>query len=357
MATNVEIKARVDDLDALCMRAAALADDGPHELLQDDTFFRVPDGRLKLRVFSDGQGELIYYQRADTRGPRASFYLISRTPDPDPLRASLAAAWGEAGRVRKHRTLFLAGRTRIHLDRVEGLGNFLELEVVLSDHESVAHGQAEARRLMTALGVSDAQLLDVAYVDLLDAVPTATLPRAQGPTAPQAAGPTDPQTASPTDPQHGTAAAGPRAENVVLRPFQRDDTEGVIDLWQRCGLTRPWNDPLRDIDRKLTVQPDLFVVARSAGRVIGTVMAGYDGHRGWVNYLAVCPTLQGRGLGKRLMRHVEQALTTLGCPKLNLQIRTSNAAVRAFYESIGYSLDDAFSMGRRLIPDTPPPAA
>ncbi len=322
MGRNIEIKARLDDFDAVLARARALADSGPHELLQDDTFFRCPDGRLKLRAFSASEGELIFYRRADEAGPRESFYLISKTLEPDSLRGVLAAAWGEAGRVRKHRTLFLAGRTRIHLDRVEELGEFLELEVVLSANEPAERGQAEARHLLTLLGIGDDALVDRAYVDLLAA-------RRDG----------------------ATAAAG-----VALRRFEAADTEAVVELWRRCGLIRPWNDPHRDIARKLRVQPELFLVAQDASGVIGSVMAGYDGHRGWVNYLAVCPGRQGRGLGASLMRRVEDELLARGCPKLNLQIRTSNAAVRAFYESIGYTVDDALSMGKRLIPDAPPPA-
>lgn len=346
MPTNVEIKARVDDLDAMRRRAAALADDGPHELVQDDTFFRCADGRLKLRVFPDGLGELIFYRRADAHGPRVCDYRIARTPDPEALRASLAAAWGEAGRVHKRRTLYRAGRTRIHLDRVEGLGDFLELEVVLADGEPVERGREEAHRLMTALGVDPERCVDVAYVDLLSRRGAASGER--------------PAVAASGE-RPAVAASGPALATVTLRsgasvavrPFAREDTEAVIALWQRCGLTRPWNDPTRDIERKLGVQPHLFVVAHDAHRVVGAVMAGYDGHRGWVNYLAVCPSLRGQGLGAALMRHVEQGLRALGCPKVNLQIRTGNAAVRAFYESLGYAVDDAFSMGRRLIPDVP----
>src|SRR5688500_13097230 len=115
MARNVEIKAQVADIDTMLARAAAVADQGPIEISQDDTFFRCPSGRLKLRAFSKHEGELIFYRRADQQGPRESFYLRSPTSAPDALRQSLSLAYGEAGRIRKHRTLFLAGRTRIHL--------------------------------------------------------------------------------------------------------------------------------------------------------------------------------------------------------------------------------------------------
>ncbi len=110
-------------------RVASIATEGPVELQQDDTFFRCDSGRLKLRVFADGNGELIFYRRADEQGPKESFYLLAPTSSPDTLRELLTSAYGQVGRVRKHRTLFLVGRTRVHLDQVEGLGHFLELEV------------------------------------------------------------------------------------------------------------------------------------------------------------------------------------------------------------------------------------
>ena len=167
MARKIEIKARLQSVDALAPKAAALATKGPIELDQDDTFFQCDSGRMKLRVFPNGSGELIFYRRANQHGPKESFYLISPTASPDTLREALAAAYGLAGRVRKHRTLFLAGRTRIHLDRVEGLGDFLELEVVLADGEPAEGGIGEAHELMAKLGVEAAQLIEGAYVDLL----------------------------------------------------------------------------------------------------------------------------------------------------------------------------------------------
>jgi predicted adenylyl cyclase CyaB len=167
MARNIEIKARIESIEALALKAAALADDGPIEIMQDDTFFRCDAGRLKLRAFGDDSGELIFYQRADERGPKESFYVRSPTPAPNELRNVLGLAYGEVGRVRKHRTLFLVGRTRIHLDRVEGLGSFLELEVVLAEDESADVGVHEAQTLMNRLGVDPQQLIDSAYVDLI----------------------------------------------------------------------------------------------------------------------------------------------------------------------------------------------
>lgn len=139
---------------------------------------------------------------------------------------------------------------------------------------------------------------------------------------------------------------------MKIRQFALPDEPAVIALWQRCELTRPWNDPRKDIRRKLTVQPELFLVGELDGALIATVMAGYDGHRGWVNYLAVAPEHRKSGLGRTLMRNVEAQLEARGCPKLNLQVRTSNAAVLDFYRAIGYSVDDTVSLGKRLIPDT-----
>ena len=169
MPRNVEIKARIDSIDALAAAVAPWADSGPTPITQDDTFFCCDNGRLKLRSFSATEGELIFYRRADAAGPKESFYVIARTHEPDALREALTLAHGQTGRVRKYRTLFLIGRTRVHLDRVEGLGEFLELEVVLRDGEAVSAGQHEAQAVMARLGVTDSQLITGAYVDLLGA--------------------------------------------------------------------------------------------------------------------------------------------------------------------------------------------
>ena len=167
MARNIEIKARIESIEATAATAAALADQGPIEIRQDDTFFTCDRGRLKLRAFSADAGELIFYRRPDQAGPKESFFVISPTTSPDSLREALSLAYGQAGRVRKHRTLYLVGRTRVHLDRVEGLGHFLELEVVLSDGDRSDPAVEEAHDLMAALGISPAQLIEGAYVDLL----------------------------------------------------------------------------------------------------------------------------------------------------------------------------------------------
>src|SRR4051812_1593614 len=104
---------------------------------------------------------------------------------------------------------------------------------------------------------------------------------------------------------------------MQIRPYREPDEEAVVALWRACGLTRPWNDPHKDIARKLMVQRELFLVGEAGGQVIATAMAGFEGHRGWVNYLAVAPAWRGRGYGADLMRHIEAQLTSAGCPKIN----------------------------------------
>jgi predicted adenylyl cyclase CyaB len=167
MARNIEIKAHIDDVGAMTKKAAALADQGPFQIVQDDTFFRCRTGRLKLRAFSGGTGELIHYRRENQRGPKESSYLIAPTSSPDSLREVLTLAFGTVGRVRKHRVLFLAGRTRIHLDDVEQLGHFLELEVVLADDEPADAGVRQAQQFLVKLEIEPEQLIEDAYIDLL----------------------------------------------------------------------------------------------------------------------------------------------------------------------------------------------
>ena len=167
MPRNIEIKAHIANIEAVTRRAAAIADQGPVELEQDDTFFRCESGRLKLRAFSRESGELIFYRRPDQQGPKESFYILSPTSEPESLRQVLSLAYGQSGRVRKHRILFIVGRTRIHLDDVQDLGQFLELEVVLSEDEPADAGVREAHELMMKLGVDRSQLIEGAYLDLV----------------------------------------------------------------------------------------------------------------------------------------------------------------------------------------------
>lgn len=167
MAVNVEIKARASDYIAQLRKAGEVADTAVEVLRQEDTFFDVPRGRLKLREFGDGSGELIQYERADAAGPKQSAYILSRTHDPRSLKAALSAALGVRAVVRKTRRLLLAGQTRLHFDEVEGLGNFIELEVVLRDGQSAEEGAAIARGLMETLGILDEHLLTGAYADMI----------------------------------------------------------------------------------------------------------------------------------------------------------------------------------------------
>ncbi|CAJ1764124.1 class IV adenylate cyclase [Aeromonas dhakensis] len=167
MPRNIEIKAKIESIELLLPKALAIADQGPVEIEQDDTFFRCDAGRLKLRTLSPLAGELIFYRRADQQGPKESFYQLTPTHEPARLRETLSLAWGQIGRVQKKRTLLLVGRTRIHLDRVQGLGHFLELEVVLEEDEPLEAGIQEANDIMALLGVEPSRLIEGAYLDLL----------------------------------------------------------------------------------------------------------------------------------------------------------------------------------------------
>jgi adenylate cyclase class IV len=167
VARNVELKAAVDGFAHVNRVLAGLTRAEPIELDQDDTFFHCPRGRLKLRRFSATAGELIYYRRPDAAGPKTSHYVLAPTTEPDRLREALTAAYGVAGVVRKHRIVRLVGRTRVHLDTVEHLGTFVELEVVLEESEDADRGASEAHQLMAVLGIGEDQLVAGAYVDLL----------------------------------------------------------------------------------------------------------------------------------------------------------------------------------------------
>jgi ribosomal protein S18 acetylase RimI-like enzyme len=133
-----------------------------------------------------------------------------------------------------------------------------------------------------------------------------------------------------------------------IRPYLAADREPLVELWRRCELIRPWNNPYRDIERKLARDGENLLVLEENGELVGSVMVGYDGHRGWVNYLAVSPDCRGRGLGRMLMAHAEERLRALGCAKVNLQVRASNNAVIQFYLRMGYAVDDVVSLGLRL---------
>ena len=167
MPRNIEIKVRIASVEALLPAAQAVADGPPQAIAQDDTYFACAHRRLKLRDFGDGQGELIHYERIDSASAKVSDYVRVPTDDPAALREVLTRAHGAIGRVRKRRWLLLAGATRIHPDRVEGLGDFVELEVVLRDGQTEARGVAIADRLLQRLGVAPEQRVAGAYLDLL----------------------------------------------------------------------------------------------------------------------------------------------------------------------------------------------
>ena len=135
---------------------------------------------------------------------------------------------------------------------------------------------------------------------------------------------------------------------MQIRPYRPVDENDVVALWERCGLVVPWNDPRKDITRKLKVDAELFLVGVIEGKIVASAMGGYDGHRGWVNYLAVDPGFRHRGLGTAVMAEIESSLHKRGCAKINLQIRSSNEAATGFYRALGYSQDDVISMGKRL---------
>ena len=168
MPTNIEIKAKVPDLEILRRKVEKLDVKETNEIFQEDTFFKIEKGRLKLRVFSNNQGELIYYLRDDVDGPKKSIYYIYNTNEPKILKNLLEFAIGIRGVVKKRRLLYLVGNTRIHLDEVENLGSFIELEVVLSDEQYDNEGIAIANNLMVKLGIQKKDLIDKAYIDLME---------------------------------------------------------------------------------------------------------------------------------------------------------------------------------------------
>ncbi len=133
-----------------------------------------------------------------------------------------------------------------------------------------------------------------------------------------------------------------------IRAFRKEDQIAVINLWTDCKLVVPWNDPAKDIERKLKVDPDLFLVGHLSGNVVASVMGGYEGHRGWINYLAVSPHHRRNGYAKKIIHFLEELIKGKGCPKINLQVRNSNSDIISFYKSIGYGDDNVVGLGKRL---------
>ncbi len=137
---------------------------------------------------------------------------------------------------------------------------------------------------------------------------------------------------------------------VLIRPYLEADQEPVIALWNKVlPDSSAWNDPQTDIQRKLAVQRELFLVAVLDQALVGTAMGGFDGHRGWIYYLVVSPSHRHQGIGRTLMQSLEQRLVAAGCPKLNLQVRAANQVVIDFYERLGYQVEERVSMAKRLI--------
>jgi ribosomal protein S18 acetylase RimI-like enzyme len=140
---------------------------------------------------------------------------------------------------------------------------------------------------------------------------------------------------------------------LQIRPFRPDNEAAVVELWLACKLVGPQNNPHKDIARKLRVNPEWFLVGEVDGKMVATCMVGYEGHRGWINYLAVAPEYQKRGIARQIMDEAERLLREAGCPKINLQVRAANAQVIEFYKRIGFKVDDVVSMGKRLETDEP----
>jgi len=172
MSRNIEIKAKVNNSNHLRLLTEKIADTSTQLIFQEDTFFYSPSGRLKLRIFDPNRGELIYYQRSDQVGPKESNYMISTTTEPHSLKEVLTSAYGVRGVIRKQRELYTVGQTRIHLDRVEGLGEFLELEFVMQIGQTDIEGIETLEDLMGKLGIERKDLINCAYIDLLNQMPT-----------------------------------------------------------------------------------------------------------------------------------------------------------------------------------------
>jgi ribosomal protein S18 acetylase RimI-like enzyme len=136
-----------------------------------------------------------------------------------------------------------------------------------------------------------------------------------------------------------------------IKPYHPDNQQAVIDLWQACNLVVAWNDPVKDIQRKMLVDPDLFLIGELSEDIVATVMGGYEGHRGWINYLAVSPEHQRKGYARAMMQQIEFLILQKGSPKINLQVRNNNIDVIQFYQAIGYDIENAVGLGKRLIPD------
>ena len=336
MARNVEIKAKVADMPALEAQALALATQPPRWIAQDDQFFPCPQGRLKLRTFEDGSGELIFYRRPDEAGPKTSHYEITHTPEPERLREVLRQAHGSAGRVRKRRLLVMVGRTRVHLDHVEGLGTFMELEVVLAPGEDERAGMAEAHALMAQLGVPLDACVQGAYVDLLGA--------AQGRPSLRGAG------------EAGAEAPARRPmPSLTLRPVSVDDLAALRDFefthraWFEARINaRPpsYYEPggLEQAVAQATEQSRLgqahqilaWVDGQLAGRVNLTAITRAHHQSAELGY-RVAPGFEGRGIATQMVAWaLQQAFGPLGLRRVQARVRAGHGASLRVLEKNGF---------------------
>lgn len=336
MARNVEIKARVADMPGLEARARALATEPPRWIAQDDQFFPCPQGRLKLRTFEDGTGELIYYRRSDETGPKTSHYEITGTPEPDRLREVLRQAHGSAGRVRKRRLLVMVGRTRVHLDHVEGLGPFMELEVVLAPGEDERAGMAEAHGLMTQLGMPLDACVQGAYVDLLQAAEVRRVEDESGGARAQA------------------PARGP-TPSLTLRPVSTDDLATLRDFefthrawfearinarpasyYEPGGLEQAVAQALEQSRQGQAHQYLAWVDGQLAGRVNLTAVTRAHHQSAELGY-RVSPGFEGHGIATRMVAWaLQQAFGPLGLRRVQARVRAGHGASLRVLEKNGF---------------------
>ncbi len=322
MSRNVEVKARIASVESFSRTVAAIADGGPTGIVQDDTFFACEAGRLKLRALSDDDGELIFYRRADQREPKESFYVRAPTSTPDRLRDVLSLAYGRAGRVRKHRTLYTIGRTRVHLDRVDDLGDFLELEVVLADDEPTDAGVAEAHRLMRRLGVDASDLVDRSYVDLLTA--------------------------------RGAASRADRRESAaaIVRRLGVADAPALVALRREALETAPlaFRASLDD-DRLLTPGSAAAMLAdaehqavfahfdaRGLAGMVGLARASRtkERHRGQIWGMYVAARARNVGAGRRLLDAAIEQGRAWDLEQLHLSVTDAAPVAARLYRSAGF---------------------
>ncbi len=310
VARNIEIKARVADWAALERKVGGLAQP-EGALLQDDSFFACDNGRLKLRVDGEGRGRLIFYRREDLAGLKPSFFLASETAAPDPLRELLAEAHGLLGRVRKQRSRYRLGRCAIHLDRVEGLGDFIELEAELADGEPEAAARAEIEALMAALGIAGASLVRGAYLDL-------------------------------------QAEAARDAIRIELERADQPEVMALID--ELDAYQKPLSPPEshHGVDIETLLRPDVaFAVARDGeGRALGCGAVWCADGVGELKRMFVRPAWRGLGVARRLMAFLEDQARARGCAAMALETGVLQHDAITLYQRAGYGFCGPFGAYR-----------